>query len=187
MNRFFPIVAFIFGSLVFTYFLLGVFPSIIFAIAFAGGFILWMKTTYHTPINPTRLILPYLITIILFILHVYEEYLTDFELVITDLSGIEVEESSFLTVAAFFGPIIWLLGAILLVKRTDLGYFLLSFFFVAMALAELSHFVFPFLQSNHFHYVSGMYTAALPLIPAGYGLYVLFDELKKERNLSTNS
>ena len=69
----------------------------------------------------------------------------------------------------------------LLLKRTDIGYYLLSFFFVGMTVAELSHFVFPFLEDGTFHYTSGMYTAALPLIPAAYGLYIVVSEIKKQK------
>ena len=117
----------------------------------------------------------------MFIIHVYEEYVTDFEVAITDITGFHVLEKNFLTIAAFIGPSLWLIGAILLLKKTQVGYYFLSFFFVSMIIAELSHFVFPFLEDGTFHYVSGMYTAALPLIPAGYGLYITMCEIKKER------
>ena len=68
-----------------------------------------------------------------------------------------------------------------LIKRTDIGFYFLSFFYVAMMFAELSHFVFPFLEDGTFHYVSGMYTAAIPLIPAGYGFYITLSEIKKAK------
>jgi hypothetical protein len=69
-------------------------------------------------------------------------------------------------------------GAIFLLKRWQVGYYSLSFFFVAMTIAELSHFVFP--------YVSGMYTAALPLIRAGYGLYITMWLVRRERRKGGN-
>ena len=161
--------------------LIGKLPALIFSIATIGGFFLWLATTYKTPIDPYKVIIPYLLSIIFFMIHVYEEYLTDFEVALTDITGLHVLERNFLTVAAFVGPIIWLTGAILLLKRTQLGYYFLSFFFVAMTIAELSHFVFPFLEDGTFHYVSGMYTAALPLIPAGYGLYIVLKEIRNIR------
>ncbi len=161
--------------------MMGILPAIIFTVASAGGFILWMVTTYRTPVDPQKIIVPYLLTVILFIIHVYEEYLTDFEGLVTDISGVHVLERDFLTVAAFIAPVLWLTGAVLLLKRTDLGYYILSFLFVAMTIAELSHFVFPFLEDGTFHYTSGMYTAALPLIPAWYGLYITLSEIRKQR------
>lgn len=105
--------------------------------------------------------------------------MTDFEVATTDITTFHILEKNFLTVAAFVAPIMWITGAILLIKKTHIGYYFLSFFFVAMTLAELSHYVFPFLEDGTFHYVSGMYTAALPLIPAGYGLYVTIREVKQ--------
>jgi len=62
-----------------------------------------------------------------------------------------VLEKEFVTVAAFAVPVIWLTGAVLLLKRTAIGYYMLCFFFTSMAIAELSHFVFPCLQDGTFH------------------------------------
>ena len=162
--------------------LLGKIPAVVFSVASIGGFILWMLTTYKTPLDTQKIIVPYLLTVIFFIIHVYEEYITDFEVAMTDITGFHMLEKNFLTVAAFFAPIIWITGAILLIKKTHIGYYFLSFFFVAMTVAELAHFVFPFLEDGTFHYVSGMYTAALPLIPAAYGLYITMHEIKRTRS-----
>lgn len=160
---------------------LGTIPAIVFAVAAIGGFVLWLSTTFRTPIDTQKVLVPYLLTVILFIVHVYEEYVTDFEVAMTDITGFHMLERNFLTVAAFVAPILWIAGAILIIKRTQLGYYFLSFFFVAMTIAELSHYVFPFLEDGTFHYVSGMYTAALPLLPAGYGLFITLREIRKIR------
>jgi len=69
---------------------MGEVPAVVFSVASIGGFILWMFTTYKTAINPYRVIIPYLVTVILFIIHVYEEYLTDFEVAVTDIFGFHV-------------------------------------------------------------------------------------------------
>ncbi len=164
--------------------LLGKLPALVFSVASIGGFVLWMLTTYKTPIDTQKIIIPYLLTIIFFIVHVYEEYITDFEVAMTDITGFHMLEKNFLTVAAFVAPIIWITGAILLIKRTHIGFYFLSFFFMAMMFAELSHFIFPFLEDGTFHYVSGMYTAAIPLIPAGYGFYITMTEIKKKKALN---
>jgi len=171
------IVAFVGMALV----LLGKIPAVIFSVASIGGFILWMFTTYRTPIDTQKVIVPYLLTIIFFVIHVYEEYITDFEVAITDIFGFHMLEKNFLTVAAFGAPIIWIMGAILIIKKTHIGFYFLSFFFFAMMFAELSHFIFPFLEDGTFHYVSGMYTAAIPLFPAAYGFYITMGEIKKLR------
>ena len=166
---------------------LGKLPALIFAIASVGGFILWLFTTFKTPIDPQKVIIPYLFTIILFIVHVYEEYITNFEVALTDITGFHILERNFLSIAAFIVPILWLSGAILLLKRMPIGYYFLSFFYVGMCIAELAHYIFPFLEDGTFHYVSGMYTAALPLIPAGYGLYITLNEIKRSKERWRNN
>lgn len=159
--------------------LMGVLPAAIFAFAFGGGCIFYIATTWRTQFDPMKVIIPYLFTVVLFIAHVYEEYVMDFEGLVSDITGIHVLEQNFLTIAAFLAPIIWILGAIMLLKRMAFGYYFLCAFFFAMAIAELSHFIFPFLEDGTFHYTAGMYTAALPLIPAAYGLYVMMKELRR--------
>jgi hypothetical protein len=42
--------------------------------------------------------------------------------------------------------------------------------------------VFPFMEDGTFHYVSGMYTALLPLLPASYGLQVTLREIRAARS-----
>jgi len=159
--------------------LLGKIPAIVFSVASIGGLIFWLLTTYKTPIDTKKIIVPYLLAVLFFIIHVYEEYLTDFEVAMTDITGFHMLEMNFLTVAAFVAPALWVTGAILLIRKTHVGYYFLSFFFIAMTMAELAHFVFPFLEDGTFHYVSGMYTAALPLVPAGYGMYVTIKEIQR--------
>ena len=168
-----------FVGMAYTY--LGNIPAVVFSVASIGGFILWIFTTYKTPVNPYKVIIPYLTTVILFIIHVYEEYIMDFEVALTDIFGFHVDEPTLLTVAAFMAPVMWILGAILILKKTQFGYYFLSFFIIAMTMAELSHYIFPFMEDGTFHYVPGMYTAALPLIPAGYALYVTLREIRLEK------
>jgi hypothetical protein len=164
------------------YVLIGAVAAVVFAVAFGGGIVLWLATTYRTQVDPLKLIIPYLVTVIFFIVHVYEEYITDFEAAMTDVTGLHVLEKNFLTATAFTAPILWLTGAILLLKRTHAGYYFLSVLYVNMIVAELAHFVFPFMEDGTFHYVSGMYTAALPLLPASYGLYITLREIRRTRS-----
>ncbi len=175
------VLLFIIAFVSMAYYFMGKVPGIVFAVASIGGFVLWRFTTYQTPIDPLKVIIPYLVTVILFIIHVYEEYLTDFEVAVTDIFGFHVQEQVFMTIAAFMAPAMWVLGAILLLKETQFGYYFLSFFIIAMTMAELSHYIFPFLEDGTFHYVSGMYTAALPLIPALYTLHIVLREIKIEQ------
>jgi hypothetical protein len=163
---------------------LSIVPAVVFTIPLVGGLALWLATTYKLQVDPLKLITPYLLTLIFFIIHVYEEYITDFEVAMTDISGFHVLERDFLTIVAFLGPVVWLSGAILLLKRIDAGYYFMSSMYVGMIFGELAHFVFPFMEDGTFHYVSGMYTALLPLFPASYGLLVTLREVRNANALS---
>jgi hypothetical protein len=164
------------------YAFLGIVPAMVFAVAFGGGLVLYMGTAWRTRFDARKVIVPYLLTVMLFIVHTYEEYLTDFELLVSTLAGRTVPEADLLFVIAWLAPCIWIGGAIALIKEWAVGYYLLCAFFVAMTIAELAHFVFPFMIDGTFHYQSGMYTAALPLIPAYYGLYVMMKEIRAVRS-----
>lgn len=167
--------------MVVSFYLMGIVPMIVFSIFLIGGFIAWAKTTYQVPINPNKIIIPYLLSVIFFIIHVYEEYLTDFSGAISELSGFHIPEKNFLLVAAFAAPILWLSGAVLLLKQNPFGYYLTWGFFIAMVYSELAHFVFPFVNDGKFEYFPGMYTALLPLIPALYGIHIMLDEYRNEK------
>ena len=161
------------------------FPAVLFSIAFVGGFALWMATTYRTPIDPHKIIIPYLLTVILFIAHVYEEYLTHIEQALTQISGFHISEGGFLTIAAFLAPVIWLIGVLMILKRWHIGYFFVSTFLFGMMIGELSHFAFPFMEDGTFHYVSGMYTAILPVISGWYTFYITPREIRKSKQEHT--
>ncbi|MCB1517417.1 MAG: HXXEE domain-containing protein [Hyphomicrobiaceae bacterium] len=167
-----PTLAFTFGGLI---------PGMVFVFAFVGGLIFYILTLWRTRIDATRILVPYLLTVILFIVHVYEEYLTHFEVTVTKMSGFEVSQFVLLTIAAFMAPIMWTAGAIFMLKRWRFGDFFLCTFFFAMLLAELTHYIFPFVIDGTFHYESGMYTAFLPLIPAAYGLRQMLLALNQAR------
>lgn len=159
---------------------MGRLPLIIFGFAFGGGFVLYLATLWRKRFEATRVIIPYLLTVMLFILHVGEEYLTDFEVTVSKINGAPVSETGFMLIAAFLAPMMWIGGAIAILKGWRFGDYFLCTFFFAMILAELSHFVFPFVIDGTFHYESGMWTAALPLIPAIYGLSIVMGEMRAE-------
>lgn len=158
------------------------FPAGLFCTAFVGGFILWLATTYRTRIEPTRIIVAYLATVIFFILHVFEEFTTHVELVMTRLTGLQVSQKDFLTIAAFIAPVIWLTGAVMVLKRWHFGYFLMSVFFFGMMFGEPSHYIFPFVLDGHFHYVSGMYMAVLPSVAGWISFFITLGEIRRSKS-----
>jgi hypothetical protein len=162
------------------YALMGPIPAGIFTVFLIGGFVAWRFTTYGAPAAPERIVAPYLLTVILFIVHVLEEYLTGFWSAMTELTGHPISELQFMLVAAFIGPILWLLGLVLAYMRTEIGNYLMWAFFVAMTISELAHFVFP-IASGGFGYFPGLYTAALPLVPAAVGIRRLLADVSARK------
>jgi hypothetical protein len=144
---------------------------------FIGGFVLWRLTTYRTPVDPRTIIVPYLLTVIAFIAHVYEEYqgfIRGYPDVLKGVLTLDLEE--LLTFAAFLAPIMWLGGAVMLLKRWSVGYFAASTFLFGMMFIEPTHFLAPFIQDGTFHYVGGMWTAILPISMGWY----TFTRLRRE-------
>ena len=68
-NSLIGVIIFILAIALCGYLMVG-FAGVLFSAAFVGGLAIWLSTTYRTPINPQCIILPYLGTIIVFILHV---------------------------------------------------------------------------------------------------------------------
>jgi hypothetical protein len=163
------------------------FAGILFSAAFLGGFVLWILTTYRTPVDPNKMIVAYLVTVVLFVVHVYEEYMSHIERTLTRISGLEVTQSDFLTVAAFSGPVVWLLGAVMMLNRWHFGYFFGSTFLFGMMFAEASHFINPFLEDGTFHYSAGMYTAILPIASAWFTFRIVLREMKNEKQAGIGS
>lgn len=153
------------GALYWTFRLLG-FPAGLFSATFVGGLVIWISTTYRISIDPHKFIFLYLLTVILFIVHVYEEYWSHIETVMSRLTRLDVTQQNFLTIAAFIAPIIWLTGALVTLRRWRFGEFLVSAFLFGRMFGELTHFVFPLILDHRFHYMAGMYTCLLPSISA---------------------
>jgi hypothetical protein len=151
---------------------------------FIGGFILWWVTTYRTPVDPRKIIVPYLLTVIAFIAHVYEEYkafIKGFPDVLQGVITLDLE--SMLTFAAFLAPMLWLVGAVMLLKRWPVGYFAASTFLFGMMFIEPTHFLAPFLQDGTFHYVGGMWTAIFPTAMGWYTFSRVRREIRASKQL----
>jgi hypothetical protein len=150
---------------------------------FIGGFVLWWFTTRRTSINPHAIIVPYVLTVIAFIAHVYEEY-KSFQLGLPHVmegAPFTITFELMLTFAASLAPIAWLLGAVTMLKGWSVGSFVGSTFLFGMMFIESTHFIAPFLQTGTFHYVGGMWTAT-PLIAMGwYTFFAIRREGKKRK------
>lgn len=157
------------------------FPAGLFCTAFVGGFVLWIPTLQRHPIEVKTILLPHLVTVIFFVVHVFEEYRGHIEIFMSKLTGIDVTQTNFLTIAAFIAPVIWLTGLVLALRGWQFGYFLACVFYFGMMFGEPMHFVFPFIENGTFHYVAGMYTAALPSIAGWWTFVVMVREVRRAR------
>ncbi len=172
------ILLFVAGWLSFEYIFVGTLAAA-FIPLFIGGFVLWWFTT-RVPIHPPAIIVPYLLTVIAFIAHVYEEYKA-FLLGCPDImqgAPFSITFERLLTFAATLGPIAWLLGAVLMLRRLPVGYFVASTFLFGMMFIEPTHFIAPFLQTGTWHYVGGMWTAPLPIGLSWYTFGAIRRELR---------
>ena len=170
-------------ALYITFRLLG-FPAGLFCTAFVGGFVLWVPTLRRNPIDPARILVPHLIAVILFVIHVYEEFRGHIEIFMSKFAGINVTQTNFQTIAAFIAPVIWLTGLLFALRRWQFGYFLICVFYFGMMFGEPQHFLFPFIENGTFHYVAGMYTAALPSIAGWWAFLVVLREIRRIRRTS---
>lgn len=157
------------------------FPAALFCVTFVGGFVLWIPTLRRHPIDPLRILIPHLLAVIFFVIHVYEEYRGHIEIFMSKLTGVDVTQTNFLTIAAFIAPVIWLTGLVMTMRRWQFGYFLICVFYFGMMFGEPQHFVFPFIEDGKFHYIAGMYTAALPSIAGWWAFLVVVREIRAKR------
>jgi hypothetical protein len=142
---------------------------------FVGGFVLWWFTTRRVPIDPHAIIIPYLTMIIAFIAHVYEEwqaFIRGYRHIMEGLPFFPpLTQEILLPPSIFMGTSLWLVGAVLLLKRWSVGYFAASAFLFGMMFIEPTHYLAPFLQSGPIHYVGGLWTAFMPI---SLGWYIFF-------------
>ena len=187
------------------YLKIGLPPVIIIGSAAIIGFFFWYFTYFKNPTDP-RIILPlFILTVAALQIHIVEEYQTGFGPAMSRLFNIPWSEKGFLIVFALVGPTIYTLTTLGLYYRVPLAGFIAWFIFIGPGVAEFTHFIFPLLEphidpanisditrnihgteianmpnyyyktTGHF-YFSGMWTAALPMIPGIYAIYRLVKE-----------
>jgi len=156
-----------------------------YVVLFAGGFTLWWFALRRVVVDPQKVIVPYLLTVIMFIAHVFEEYkahLLGFPDIVKS-APFPISFEMMLTFAASFAPIIWLLGAVLMLKHQPLGFFIASTFLFGMMFIEPTHFIAPFSEGDGFHYVGGMFTAALPTAAGWYTFMAMRRQMRRTREV----
>lgn len=178
------IVLFAAGWMLFEFALVGPL-ALAFVILFSGGFLLWWFTSRKAAIDPQRIIVPYLLTVIMFIVHVFEEYKAHLLGYPDIVKGAPFPMSFELmvTFAASLAPIVWILGAVMMLRRWAVGFFVVNTFLFGMMFIEASHFVAPFVPTGRFHYVGGLWTAILPITFGWYTFLAMRREMRRHRRV----
>ncbi|PUB25951.1 hypothetical protein C8K30_10638 [Promicromonospora sp. AC04] len=134
-----------------------------------GGLVLWRFAPADRRVDPHRIAVPYLLTVIAFLVHVYEEYrafVLGFPSVLDPVVDLDLD--TLVSHAAFLSPVVWLAAAVMFLRRWTAGYYLACVFLFGMMFMEPTHYIAPFLDGGSWHYVGGAWTALLPAVLGWY-------------------
>ena len=161
------------AAVILGYVALGALPMFLFAFGFCGGFLWWLYVPSRATFAWIRV--PYFLTLALFVAHKWEERVYGFFPTLSDITGVPVPSTdSPLVVALYSLAAAWLLVPYLLRHRHELGYYLVSTFFMSMGTTELAHFAFPLLIDRPYGYFPGMVSVILLAPAAWWGLWRLW-------------
>lgn len=157
----------------------GTVPASIFLIGYVGGFIFWLLVPDRATFASVKI--PYLITLLLFIVHRIEEYVSDFQVTLSGITGVPVPDvASLPIILLLIGSVLaWILGPLLMRRGYAFGYYLMWTFFVSMGISELAHFIFPLFRESAYGYFPGMASVFLLAPAAWFGMWRLYAGLKK--------
>jgi len=183
--------------------------AIIVGVSMFVGFFCWRATNLRRPIEPQKTAILFLLTAAALHAHMIEEHVSLFGPAMSRLFGIAFPDSRFLLIFVFVLPIVYYVTTIGLLLRVPMAAFVAWFIFIGPGVAEITHFVFPFLKpslepsnlapiaatihgvrveqmENHWmsatgrYYFPGLYTAVLPMIPGIYTIVWLFRSRRLE-------
>jgi hypothetical protein len=158
---------------------MGRMPAAIILTATVGGFIFWSLTSLKHPTPPSLLVPVYLLTILALWVHIGEEYAFDFGARIGKLVGSGWTNSEYTLSFVYIVPMLWILGAVGILFRHPLGYYMAAFIGCGMFLGEPTHLlVFPVREGGRYHYFPGMWTSLLPMV---FGIWMLWLMLSHAR------
>lgn len=167
------------------------------------GFFCWRATNLRRPIEPQKTAVLFLLTAAALHVHMIEEHVRLFGPAMSRLFGIAFPDHRFLLIFVFVLPVVYYVTAVGLLQRVPMAAFVAWFIFIGPGVAELTHFVFPFMKpalepqnlapisatihgirvdgmENHWmgatgrYYFPGLYTAVLPMIPGISAIVFLF-------------
>jgi len=177
--------------------------AVIVGVSMLVGFFCWRATNLRRAIEPQKTAILFLLTAAALHVHMIEEHGRLFGPAMSRLFNIPFSDSRFLLIFVFVLPIVYYVTTIGLLLRIPMAAFVAWFIFIGPGVAELTHFVFPFLRpalepsnlapisatihgvrveamENHWmratgrYYFPGLYTAVLPMIPGITAIAFLF-------------
>lgn len=148
----------------------GIWPALIFLPGYLGGFLLWFSSNSTPSFSSIKA--PYLITFILYILHLMEENLFGFHDMLSQLTGITSPGFTVsIAILMILSIGIWLIAPLLIKNNYDIGYFFAWTFFGAMGITELAHFLFPLFTKSIYN--GGIITTIFLAPSAWWGMWLL--------------
>lgn len=144
----------------------GLIPSLIFTLGFVGGLFVWLLVESRARWDDIRA--PYIFTVVLFLLHKHEEKRFAFFEALAKITGVPPPSAdSILAYGLLAVAALWFLIPLLVLRKSELGYYLSWTFFCSMGVTELTHFVFPLMREEPYGYFPGM-LSVIVLAPVGW-------------------
>jgi hypothetical protein len=177
--------------------------AVIVGSAMLVGFFCWRATNLRRAIEPQKTAILFLLTAAALHVHMIEEHVRQFGPAMSRLFGIAFPDSRFLLIFVFVLPVVYYVTGVGLLLRVPMAAFVAWFIFIGPGVAEVTHFVFPFVRpaleptnlapisatiqglridgmENHWmgatgrYDFPGLYTAVLPMIPGITAIAFLF-------------
>lgn len=145
---------------------LGFWAMLVFTFGHLGGFLFWL--VFYKKLEIRAILAPYLLTLVLFIIHKIEERQQAFFPALSQLTGKPVPEADSMPAIGLYAvAVVWLMIPLLVWKKQAFGTYLTWTFFASMGISELAHFIFPLFTDHPYGYFPGMWSV-IPLAPAAW-------------------
>lgn len=188
---------------------IGLPPVLLIGIPGVFAFLVWHAIYLKNPTDPSIIVPPFLITVAGFEFHLIEEYSGHYAPAISRLFNFAWTDASFFVVVCILSGAFSLITIGLLYRKPIAGF--VALLFVSTRLSELALFIFPFIRpqlqpelkgpisqtiSGSFvanmptyyyavvghYYFPGMYTVILPILPALFTLYRIWQSRVRASN-----
>ena len=143
----------------------------------------WLKTTYHFPVDPNRVLPLYMLLLAAELLHMGEEFLTSFPDEFSKLTGAGMTQEIFVFWFVIVGTILALLSMIGIMHHNPLSNYFLWFVIIGPGFVNgIAHFIFPVLAGTF--YFPGLVTVLLPVAVGIYLAIRIYRDVKHQKTKS---